>query len=356
MRQVRAFMRQDVPAVAALLQKVFGTADGAGPPHLASYLENALLAGPWYDEALSSLVCLADDDRVAGFLGVLPRPMVLGGTRLRTAVSTKFAVDAEVGRGWAAVSLLKAFLARPHDLVFADVGSDDMRRLWEAVGGTTVLLYSLHWRRRLQPCRYAASWVRKHTVYGPFAWALLPLCVPADALFARLHVNRFHAPPGESTSAELDEETFLRHYAELAGPGALRLEFDRPALRWTLEIAAATRPHSALHKSVVRNARGEILGWYMFFRDPGGDTDVIHFLSRADATSEVLAHLYAEAWRRGAATVSGRLNPQQMRGVSAQHAVISSGPPWMLVHSSRPEVLEAIHRGNAYLSRLEGEW
>ena len=29
---------------------------------------------------------------------------------------------------------------------------------------------------------------------------------------------------------------------------------------------------------------------------------------------------------------------------------------WMLVHSRRPEVLDAIHRGTAFLTRMEGEW
>jgi len=29
---------------------------------------------------------------------------------------------------------------------------------------------------------------------------------------------------------------------------------------------------------------------------------------------------------------------------------------WTLIHSKKPDLLEAIHRGDAFLTRLEGEW
>jgi hypothetical protein len=29
---------------------------------------------------------------------------------------------------------------------------------------------------------------------------------------------------------------------------------------------------------------------------------------------------------------------------------------WTLIHSQQPELLDAIHRGDAFLTRLEGEW
>jgi len=30
--------------------------------------------------------------------------------------------------------------------------------------------------------------------------------------------------------------------------------------------------------------------------------------------------------------------------------------PWVLIHSRRPEILPAVERGDAFLSRLDGEW
>jgi hypothetical protein len=342
--------------VARLFRSTFGQGDWTGSERLESYLLKALTGGPWRDGALSSLVYVTDDERVAGFLGVLYRPMVLGGRRLRAAVSTKFMVDSEIGRGPAAVSLLKALLATPHDLVFADVGSDDMRRLWEALGGATVLLYSLHWRRRLRPCRHAVSWWRRHGFGGPLALALKPFCAPADALVARLAVNRFHRSPAASTLSDLDEGTFLQHYAELAGPGGLRVVFDSASIRFTLEMAAAGRPQRTLHKRAVRDAGGELLGWYVCAVEAGGAWDVLQLLSRPASTGDVLSHLFADAWRGGCGELYGRLDPPQMKDFSARHVDIRSGPPWMLVHTHEPDVLDAILRGRAFLSRLEGEW
>jgi hypothetical protein len=342
--------------VARLFRGTFGQGDWAGADRLQAYLETALLGGPWYDDTLSSLVYLTDDDRIAGFLGVLPRPMVLRGRRLRAAVSTKFMVDAEIGRGPAAVSLLKALLAMPHDLVFADVGTDDMRRLWDALGGATVLLYSLHWRRQLRPCRHAVSWWRQHGIFGPLALALRPLCPLGDTLFGRLRVNRFHEPPAGSTRSDLDEATLLAHYADLAGRNSLRVEFDAVSLGWTLAMATAGRPRGSLRKRLVRNGSGAPLGWYVCVAEPGGDWEVLQMLSRPSSTAEVLSHLFADAWQSGAGAVYGRVHPQQMKDLSAGRAAIHSGPPWMLVHSSQPGVLDTLYRGDAFLSRLEGEW
>jgi hypothetical protein len=357
MPRIRGLLPADLPAVAALFRSTFGTAHWPGANQLEAYLQDALRGGPWYDEALSSLVYETDDGAVGGFLGVLPRPMVLRGRRLRAVVSTKFMVAGGHGRGGpAAVALLRAVMAMPHDLVLADVGSDDMRRLWEALGGGTVLLYSLYWRRQLRPFRHAVSWLRKQKVYGRPALGLRPFHRPADALFGRLSVNRFHRPPAGSATSELDEATFLAHYAKLAGPASLRVEFDAPAYRWTLEMAAAGRPASALRKRAVRAAGGEVLGWYICAVERARDWEVLHFLSRPAATADVLSHLFAEAWANGAVTIHGRINPQQIREFSARHAAIGSGPPWMLAHSRHPEVLEALYRGNASLSRLEGEW
>jgi len=39
-----------------------------------------------------------------------------------------------------------------------------------------------------------------------------------------------------------------------------------------------------------------------------------------------------------------------LRGLTHRHRY------WTLVHSQKPELLDGIHRGDAFLTRLEGEW
>ena len=356
MVQIRAFARHDIPAVVDLYQRVFGLGTWVTPDRLASHLERAFLSGPWYDEEDCSLVCLDSDGGIAGFLAVLPRPMLLQGRPVRAAVSSKFMVDPQRAPPLAAISMLKAFLGRPRDLALADLSNDESRRVWEGVGGQTVLLYSLSWLRLLQPCRYVASWVGQRPFGKPLALAARPLCSPADALFARLDVNRLHRPPEGNTTAELDEATFLGHYAAFAGPEALRPDYDERSLRWLWDVIARTLPTQPLRKQAVRTESGQVIGWYVYFLARHGVSEVLHVASRKGSTSEVLHHLFADAWRNGSTAMYGRVSPSHMKPFSTRHAFFRSGPPWMLVHSKRPEILEALHRGVAFLSRLEGEW
>jgi hypothetical protein len=69
-----------------------------------------------------------------------------------------------------------------------------------------------------------------------------------------------------------------------------------------------------------------------------------------------LDHLLYDAWQQGARALAGRLEPRLMRGLGAKCAVFTQAGFWMLIHSLNPELLHAITRGNAFLTRLEGEW
>ncbi|MBD0316347.1 MAG: hypothetical protein ICV75_06620 [Nitrospiraceae bacterium] len=69
-------------------------------------------------------------------------------------------------------------------------------------------------------------------------------------------------------------------------------------------------------------------------------------------------HLLQHAWRGGAAAVSGRLLPGWLQVLSEnreQRCLFHRGP-WVLVHSKNPELARTFSEGNAFLSRLEGEW
>jgi hypothetical protein len=39
-----------------------------------------------------------------------------------------------------------------------------------------------------------------------------------------------------------------------------------------------------------------------------------------------------------------------------KHCLLHHRGYWTLVHSRNPDALEAIYRGDAFLTRLEGEW
>jgi len=70
----------------------------------------------------------------------------------------------------------------------------------------------------------------------------------------------------------------------------------------------------------------------------------------------VLRHLLRDAWRRGLTAIAGRVEPGCVEELAAHGSRFGRQGPWMLIHSPRVELMHAIAGGDAFVSRLEGEW
>ncbi len=79
-------------AVADLRRRTFRFSRWDSAEALQAYLKTAFLENPWYDEELPSLVYEESPGKIAGFLGVVPRPMVMHGKAIRAAVTTQFII------------------------------------------------------------------------------------------------------------------------------------------------------------------------------------------------------------------------------------------------------------------------
>ncbi|MBI4638171.1 MAG: GNAT family N-acetyltransferase [Candidatus Rokubacteria bacterium] len=351
--RVRPLTEDDIPGVAGLHERIFG--DGVGRParKVAPYLTEMFCRNPWRDDELPSLVYEEADGRIIGCLGVMPRPMSLGGRPIRAAITHTFMVEADRRASLAAIRLVQAFLAGSQDLSLAE-GNDTSRRIWEAFGGATSLLYSLRWTRPLRPARYILTVLRRRGWSSRWDSMLRPLVSVTDAVATR---SAFRPPAPRLTGGELTAEILLEGLERLSGDRALRPEYDARALRWLLELLARKTAHGAFRTVVVRDGRGEAAGWYLYYLNPGGPSEVVQIAARSDSMGEVLEHLFHDAWRHGAVAVSGPLDPTALRAAPDRYCLFHhDGGAWMLIHSRHPEVLEAIHRGDAFLSRLEGEW
>ncbi len=51
-----------------------------------------------------------------------------------------------------------------------------------------------------------------------------------------------------------------------------------------------------------------------------------------------------------------RLDPRYVQELSDRHCWLRTDGTWTLVHSRHAEVMAAVQQGDAFLSRLEGEW
>jgi hypothetical protein len=357
MGRVRPFSKEDIPEVADLHRRVFHT--GASPSleleqAYRSYFTQIFLRPPRPGRPLSSLVYEESNGKICGFLGVLPRPMSMNGRPVQAAVSSQFIVDPARRSTLAGVQLLKTFLSGPQELSIADEANDASRKLWESCGGTTALLYSLYWLHLLQPSKFILS--RFSKLPAAVKGFLTPLCLLIDAVTARMPQSPFRQSEPGVVGEDLSRDTLFACMEELSQTCSLRPQYDDLSLQWLFDALARDRGHGVVQKIAVRNAARKIVGWYLYHLVPGGMGEVLQIGAEDDSIGTVLDHLFHHAWRQGATALSGRIEPRFMNQFREKNSQFHHRGYWVLVHSNNAELLQAIHGGHAFLTRLEGEW
>jgi len=136
----------------------------------------------------------------------------------------------------------------------------------------------------------------------------------------------------------------------------LRPEYNERSLDWLLTALARERGYGELQKVAVRRHGKDIIGWYIYVVAPNGLGEVLQIGAGEGAIDLILDHLFDHALRHGAFALSGRFEPQFVQQFHDKHSMFHHRGHWVLIHSNDVEMLQAIHCGNAFLSRLEGEW
>ncbi len=353
-KRIRPFVPEDISQVAALHKRVFPN-NPFPDAELRTYFQLLFFENPWYDADLPSLVYRENGGKILGFYGVLPRPMRIEGRPIRVAVSSQFIVDPSVRNRLAAVELQSAFFAGPQDLSFTDGANEASRKVWEGLGGLTAFPYSVHWTRLLRPARYFLQRSKQYRLFAPLQLAMRPMSAAVDFLAARHRRSPFwqtEQPPEE----DFDWKTLFEHLPRFTVSKSLCPDYDEQSIRWLLERAAEKKSHGKLRKSLVRNSDGQIVGWYMYYLNPKGTSQVLQLVATKDTLRLVLRQLFFHAWRLGSAAVSGRVDPEFVTDLSQEHCLFNFHGPRLLVHSKRADLREAVQRGDAFLTRLEGEW
>lgn len=357
MGYVRALCQDDVPKVANLFMKVFKHRNTPAPISLIFYFNEIFFKNPWYDESLPSLVYEANNGGIVGFLGVIPRRMSLNGRSIQVAVGNHFMVDPQYRSTLAGLQLLKKLFSGPQNLSMTDGANDFARRVWEGCGGVTSLLYSIQWRRPLRPSRYVISLLRKEKrLPNIFEFLSRPMSCVLDVISANARRSPFQQLASQFSEEELTEVTLRDCLSEFSGKQLLLPDYDDRSLKWLFTMLSEKKTHGTLRKVLIRNTRQERVGWYLYYVNPGCKGEVIQIGTRGDLVREVLAHLFYDAWRHGAIALHGRMDPKLIQHLSDYYCIFKRSGPWMLVHSNEPEVLQTILRGDAFLTRLEGEW
>jgi hypothetical protein len=354
---VREFHKGDIPAVADLWLRVFRGHEGSSSKALLDYFEEIFFKAPWHDNSLPSLVYEEDPHGIVGFLGVIPRRMTFHNQPIKVAVATQLAEDDNGRSVYAAVKLVKRFFAGPQDLSFSDGANEASERLWQASGGHVALLYSLDWTRVLRPAQYARVQLEPRKPLVPFAKMLPPICFIFDALVLRSRLGSYWQPEASDSASEEEpgDEALLSCVEQFSADRGLQPEYDLPSFRWLLKQAEGKQMYGKLRRRIVREAGGEVAGWYLYYVKPGEVSEVLQFGGRPKSIRRVLSDLFADAWGHGAVAVSGEMEPRFAKELGKERC----GFAWtggVLAQSRRPDIMQTIQLGDAFLSRLEGEW
>ncbi len=356
---VRPLAEDDIPQVADLYWKVLRGRKGATPPAVRSSLLELYFENPWIDGSMPSLV-YEEKGKIAGFLGVIPRRMCFGGQTVRIAYGGNFVVHPNFRTTLAGLHMLRTYMAGPQDLSQTDSANDTSRALLERLGFTTILAYSVHWVRLLRPARsltFALSQLTKNALADSLEFVSKPFCNLADGLASRFSGSPFRQSPPSLTAKELDVEMLLNCMTEFRGGFSLWPEYDATSLRWLLDFMERMKGHGkSLRKLVLRDENGSVVGWYIYYRNPGAFAEVVQLGGVRKRIPQILDHLIYDAWSDGAIALHGTVDRQLMGDFSQSNCFFSCRGGWTVAHSRQPTFLELLHHGDAFLSRLDGEW
>lgn len=353
MVRVRELTEDDVPAVVGLFEQVYPEHRWRSREGCERYFREMFFANPWRDLELPSWVA-EEHGAAVGFCGVLPRRMLFGSRPLRVAVASQFMVHPDWRHSLVALQLVKRSLSGPQDMLVSDGANDTVRGLLLTVGGTVPMLHNLDWTRLLRPARYALDLLGRRRGRGPLYFAARAPCALADAVAARVPPNDFDREDEALSDEPLDADVMLRHLPAVVN-GDLHTQYDRDSLAWMMGEAARKTRHGRLRARAVLE-RGRLLGWFIYYACSGAINEVLQVAACNGGYDRVLCRLFRDAWRQGATAVRGRLDPVHLEQLSDRHCWMRREGAWTLIHSRHPDLLAAIERGAAGISRLEGEW
>jgi hypothetical protein len=187
------------------------------------------------------------------------------------------------------------------------------------------------------------------------AVTLYPACQAVDATLGVFRRRLPAVRPSAPLSDDLDAVTMLSYLSAFASDRALKPCYDVATLSRLMATVGAAAHRGHLHKVAVRTSSGRPLGWYVYYLGQSRAAEVLQVGGKDDALRDVLDHLFDHARQRGAVAVTGPMDARLVGALSEKHCVFHRPRnTWALIHSHDPRIVEAIHSGDAFLSRLEG--
>ncbi len=355
MEIIRPFDHSDATAVAHLFQKVFRHSNAPPPSTLVSYFQDIYLNNPWRDKDINSLV-FEQDGTLSGFLGAIPFPMSLNGNRINAVIGGNYMIDPEHPNPLAGVKILKKLISGPQDMTYSDTATATARKIWEGLGGESLQLYSMQWLKVLRPTQFALSMATRKTVLSPLATLAKPFSFVTDRSLTAFPKSPFRLKASAVHAEELSAHQLLDAIGRFSTRFALKPEYTEQSLAWLIRNAGEKKEHGPLRKMALFTSQKQMLGWYMYYPNAGTLGHVLQIGAEKRTIDAVLSHLFKDALNQGSSALAGGVEPGFIQEFSLHNCIFLHRNSSLVVHTKKRDLLNVLHQGNAFMTRLEGEW
>lgn len=353
--EVRAFAPGDLDAVADLFQRVFRDPSKPATDALRAYLRSVFLDHPWIEDDLRSKVYQAPgDERVSGFIGVLPMRMRYHDEPIRAVHAGSLMVADAKSDPLAGARLLRSVLNGPQDLTLSESANPLTQDMWTRLGGDIIPGYSLDWIRVLRAADLAASEMSQRFA---LAKLLKPFTGPGNRLAGSV-APEYLSEPGKGSprfsSSAVDDETIAEILPGFFRAADLYPDFTPADLVWRLGHAAEKTRHGNLSRRVVAGPGGKPAGAYLYYCRPGGIAWVLNIFATDKTAGAVVGDLVRQAFEEGAIAVRGRAVPALTTALM-RHGALFLHRSATTAASRRPDLMQAIALGKAEITGIAAE-
>ena len=357
---IRVLERRDLDDVAWLHARAARPApDQASADRFRSFFERTLLDHPWTDDEIPSLV-YEEAGQVRGFLASYTRRMLFDGRPIRMACSANLLTHPRVRTQAAGALLSRRHLSGPQELTITDGANETVRRMWEAMGGQTVHVSCLAFVRILRPFGLVADRLLSRRSGQAADRVVAPVARVLDSAALRFR----HLTSGDgNASHQLTPAALVENLPTIAEGLRLVPAYDVDYLGWLFSELDRVGDEEVFPERVKRGPLfaefvthgSDVIGWYITQLRPHGLCRLLQFAARPRFVGAVLDQLERRATELNAVGIYGRLEPRLVAPLSERKTLLRFGRSRMLVHGDQA-VVDTILRGEALLTRLDGEW
>ena len=358
--RIRPLQQEDLGSVAALWDRVLRSRTALRIPSTTEFLERTLLAGPWADPELPSLVYVQDDGRIAGISRKLHSTHGVRQSANPSSVRRSPCRRSRRSRHRCRGPVARATLDGPQDLTVTDTASAVVGAMWEGLGGHTVHLGAVAWHRssnRPEP----RVWSRRVDSVPRGGFYVPPLtrsgasgmlafasgCVPWRDPLLQQRDRSLRA-------LELTPVSAADRLPAIASSFRLRPVHDESYLASLFDDLDRFGAGVRVSRLVYRVER--LLGSYVYLLRRDSISPVLQVVARPRDAGQVLDHLVEDAGARGAAALVGRLEPHMQEALHHRPVFLFMKEARRLVHSRLPELVAVTRSDSVLMTLLDGEW